>query len=128
MEDTKLNANLKFKDKENDTDLCTFKELYELVKKTSNYLKITECGKVRGNQMTKYTLASETYSYYNLTFKNKYETPPMVIVCLWNGEKISYGNERVAVSKITTTGCELILSAYVNVSNYGINYMVISND
>ena len=36
MEDIKLNANLKFKDKENDTNLCSFKELYELVQQLMN--------------------------------------------------------------------------------------------
>ena len=37
MEETKLNANLKFKDIENDTDLCSFKELYELANQKDVY-------------------------------------------------------------------------------------------
>lgn len=118
-----IDANINIKD--NNINLGTLKELVNKIKE----LKIvTESGIVRGNQMTKYTLLSETCSYYNLTFKKVYTTPPTVMVCLWNGNKDGFGIEKVAVSQITTTGCQLLLSAYVNVSNYGVIYTVISND
>lgn len=94
----------------------------------ANTIPKTESGVIKGNQMTSYTLGSETYSYYNLTFSNTYTNAPTVVACIWTSNRAGFGIEKVMVANVSTTDCELCLSAYVNTASYGISYLVISND
>lgn len=92
-------------------------------------IKITEMGTVSSDIMTPTTIGGHNGKRYDLTFTKQYDTPPMVITNVYhNANYGSYGIAPVNATNITTTGCRLLLEADVSLSNYGVKYIVISND
>lgn len=94
-----------------------------------NLIKITEMGTISSDKMTTTTIGGHNGKRYDLTFTKQYNTPPMVITNIYHDANYgSYGIAPVNATNITTTGCRLLLEADVSLSNYGVKYIVISND
>lgn len=95
----------------------------------SNLIKITEKGFIPSSSMTNATIGGTDGKKYNLLFTKTYTNPPTVLATYnHSGELSSVGFIQVAVGSITTTGCRFLFSARPNSSEFGINYIVISND
>ena len=88
-----------------------------------------ETGYIASSQMTSATIGGTQSRTYDLTFSKTYTTPPTVIVSTYHNASLSnYGFVQCAVNNITTTGCKLLFANNMSHNDYGINYLVISND
>lgn len=88
----------------------------------NNYL---ESGVIYSTQMSPYLLGSDTFRFYNLTFRKTYTKPPVVIVSYFNNSPTNYGDIPVSSGNITTTGCRINFSNEGEYSNLGVSYVVI---
>lgn len=106
-----------------------YREQQETKSELDNLIKITEMGTISSSEMTTTSIGGHNGKCYDLTFTKQYSTPPMVITNIYhNASYGSYGIAPATATNITTTGCRLLLEADVSLSNYGVKYIVISND
>lgn len=100
---------------------------------TANYINSLiptfETGYVASSQMTNQNIGGHTGKIYDLTFTKTYSTAPTVVATARHDRGLtSYGLIQVGVRGITTTGCSLLFDNDMSDTNYGVNYLVISND
>jgi hypothetical protein len=106
-----------------------YEDINENAEELDNLIKITEMGTISSSEMTTTTIGGHNGKRYDLTFTKQYSTPPMVITNIYHDANYgSYGIAPATAINITTTGCRLLLEADVSLSNYGVKYIVISND
>ncbi len=106
-----------------------YDEQQETTSELKNLIKITEMGIISSDKMTNTTIGGNSGKLYDLTFAKQYDTPPMVITNVYHDAGYgSYGIVPTTAANVTTTGCRLLLDANVSISNYGVKYIVISND
>lgn len=84
-----------------------------------------ESGVILSNEMSEYTIGTQTKRFYNLSFKKTYNKPPIVVVSYYNDKPLTYGDIIVSVGNITTTGCRLNFGLDISNSVLGISYVVI---
>lgn len=106
-----------------------YEDINENTEELNNLIKISEQGFISSSLMTNATIGGTNGKKYDLIFTKNYINPPTVLATFNHSDELSStGFINVAVGNITTTGCRFLYSARTNSTNYGINYIVISND
>ena len=106
-----------------------YEDINENTEELNNLIKITEQGFIPSSSMTNATIGGTEGKRYDLTFTKNYTNTPTVLATFNHSDSLSsVGFIQIAVGNITTTGCRFLYSARTNSANFGINYIIISND